>query len=101
MLRPVLTWHDILGLVPATEARDTASDKDHEADRDAADDEQELQVDLAVAAREPIPAFASDLRSTWHASSISVTQSALARSFYKKFMNEHVTNCANLAMAIT
>ena len=59
----VLTWHHVLpgGAVPvlAAEAGDAAGDEDHESDGDAADDEEQLQVDLAVAAGEPVPALAA------------------------------------------
>ena len=58
----VLTWHHVLGgAVPvlAAEAGDAAGDEDHESDGDAADDEEQLQVDLAVAAGEPVAALAA------------------------------------------
>ena len=59
-----LTWHHVLpGSVPvlAAEARYPAGDEDHEADGDAADDEEQLEVDLAVAAGEPVAALAADV----------------------------------------
>ena len=45
--------------VLAAEAGDAAGDEDHESDGDAADDEEQLEVDLAVAAGEPVAALAA------------------------------------------
>ena len=61
---PQLTWHHVfVPAVPvlAAEAGDAAGDEDHESDGDAADDEEQLEVDLAVLAGEPGVAVTGDL----------------------------------------
>ena len=70
--------------VAAAEAGHAARDEDHEADGDTADDEQELQVDLAVAAGEPLPALAGDLLAPEHALAVAVAEVALGRGGWKK-----------------
>ena len=69
--------------VAAAEAGHAARDEDHEADGDTADDEQELQVDLAVAAGEPLPALAGDLLAPEHALAVAVAEVALGRGGWK------------------
>ena len=69
--------------VAAAETGHAARDEDHEADGDAADDEQELQVDLAVAAGEPVPALAGDLLAAEHALAVAVAEVTLGRGGWK------------------
>ena len=69
--------------VPAAEAGDSTSDEDHETHRNASDDEQELQVDLAVAAGEPVPALAGHLLATEHALAVAVAEVTLGRGGWK------------------
>lgn len=78
----LLTWDVILAVstpVPAAEAADTTGDDDHEDDRDAADYEEELEVDLAVSSGEPLAALAADLRVFDHAVPVLVAKVALRR----------------------
>ena len=53
LLTFILTWHHGLALVPTAEARDSARDEDHEADRNATNNQQQFQVDLAIATGVP------------------------------------------------
>ena len=75
-----LTWHHGLPVVPAAEAGDAARDEDHEADGDAAHDEEELEVDLAVPASVPVVALAGDVGAADEALPVAVAQIALRRS---------------------
>ena len=65
--------------VPATEAGDATRDEDHETDGDEADDEEELQVDLAVAAGEPVSTLAGHFLAAEHALAVAVAEVTLCR----------------------
>ena len=68
--------------VPAAEAADSACDDDHENDRDTADNEKELQVDLTVSSCEPLATLAAHLRVLDHAVPVLVAQIALGCCCY-------------------
>ena len=57
-----LTWNTVALSVPipTAEAGDATGDDNHEDDGDAAHDEEELQVDLAVLPGEPGPTLTGD-----------------------------------------
>ena len=76
-----LTWDGVLVvvLVPAAEGGDSAGDEDHECDGDTAHDEQQLHVDLAVAAGEPLAALAHHVLAGQHALAVLVAKVTLRR----------------------
>lgn len=79
-----LTWNILLVPVSAAETRNPAGDDDHESDGDASDDEEKLQVDLAVAAGKPAAALARDLGAgVDDALPVAVAQVALRRGGWK------------------
>ncbi len=75
----LLTWHEVLPLVATTKARNAARDEDHEADGNATHDEQQLQVDLAIATREPFATLARHFARAFD-DAIAVTVAQLARA---------------------
>ena len=73
----LITGNGFLPPVPAAEAGDAACDDHHEAHADGAHDQQQLEVDLAVLAREPGVAVAADLLTVQHALPVPVAELAL------------------------
>ena len=76
--------------VPAAEAADSACDDDHENDRDTADNEKELEVDLTVSSCEPLATLAAHLRVLDHAVPVLVAQIALCCCCYMVFKKEMI-----------
>lgn len=63
--------------IATAKAGDSAGDEDHEADGDASDNEQQLEVDLAVATGEPVAALARYVAAGDDALPVAVAEVAL------------------------
>ena len=72
-----LTRDGLLPPVSATEAGDSTRDDHHETDAHSADNQEELQVDLAVLAGKPSVTVAGDLRAVEDTLTVPVTELAL------------------------
>jgi len=73
--------------IAAAEAADSAGDEDHQGNGNAADDQQQLQVDLTISACKPISAFAGDHGALDEAAPVAVAGVAFGGRGWKYHLN--------------